>query len=60
MTLTEAINTLEYYRMDKTFDPVPECVEALLLGIEAMKTVKICRKEGPNRIIALLPGETAE
>jgi len=60
MTLNEAIKINERIEMQYHSTGQFENAQATRLGIEALKSVSDFRAKHPERVIALLPGETED
>ncbi len=60
MTLKEAIGILNDMTINSPTYATELRVDALKLGIEALKAVKFIRRNYPKILAALLPGETKE
>jgi len=58
MTIHEAIENLNYPFKERTLLMSPEFMEALKLGIEALKKIQYDRLPGARPLYAQLPGET--
>ena len=58
MTIDEAIRTLDDWKRDNCPPPLADELNALKLGIEALKFVKMTRTTQEFRRDTLLPGET--
>ncbi len=60
MTIDEAIKELEALLINRKSELLRDTLEALPLGIEALKEVKASREEDYIGDTGLLPGETEE
>ena len=60
MTLQEAIKILGDYKMQSAFEATPAFVDALKLGIEALKRRREYNHKNLIDFSVLLPGETEE
>ena len=60
MTLDKAIHILEYHISQRGYDRLPPKVDALKLGIGALKRIKDIRSGKRLSAQSLLPGETKE
>jgi hypothetical protein len=60
MTIEEAIETLTDLRDDIITLWGPDHIDAMKLGIEALRWRQHCKKDNPDVDFVLLPGETNE
>lgn len=60
MTIDKAGRVLNDYRMQSAFEATPEFVEAIKMGIAALRAVEIARHGFINDNFHKLPGETKD
>ena len=60
MKLEKAIEILDIHQADMPRKEAPDLIDAIKLGIEALKRDRVWRQHDPGGVIYILPGETED